>query len=524
MTQNGYQLTYEFLVDQLEHRGHPVKQIGKAKRADAQCPACQVAGSLYIISHKGTAKFLCRDSNCTQADILAKLGFQSNSVPSEPKPHSGQLRIAYRLENSQRDKLLHVYGLGWHYWDGKRWAGDDLGMAHRAVREELRFALAESFSDHDLRRDVQKCESANGIDGVLRIAATMPQFAVTVRDLDADPYLLNVANGTLDLRTFELLPHRPSDRITRVARGAYDPEALASSWPAFLARVLPDAPVREYLQRVAGVALLGKVVEHVLPILTGTGANGKGTFYKALCWALGDYASTVEPDLLMHRQGAHPTGEMDLFGRRLVVVSESERDRRLAEATMKRLTGGDTIRARRMRQDFVEFEPSHTPVLITNHLPKVSGDDRAIWRRLRVVPFNVEIPQAERDAHLDERLQAEADAVLAWAVAGWMQYAAHGLDEPAAVLVATDEYQRSSDAVGRFVDEECVTTTPALKATTAQLHEAWERWRTADGAEPMSLKAFGMALTDKGYPASAPVNGKKWRQGIALKVAEEGGR
>ena len=135
--------------------------------------------------------------------------------------------------------------------------------------------------------------------------------------------------------------------------------------------MLPDEPVRAYLQRVVGVALLGKVIEHVLAILTGTGANGKGTCYKALCWALGDYASTVEPDLFMHREGAHPTGEMDLLGKRLVVVSESERDRRLAEATMKRLTGGDTIRARRMRQDFVEFEPvAHA---VADHQPPAEG-------------------------------------------------------------------------------------------------------------------------------------------------------
>ena len=274
---------------------------------------------------------------------------------------------------------------------------------------------------------------------MLAIAAALPGFAATVRELDADPYLLNVANGTHDLRTGELKPHDPRDRITKVTRAAYDPDAPAPTWVAFLEKVLPDELVRAYLQRVTGVALLGKVIVHILAILTGTGANGKGTFYKGLCWALGDYASTVEPDLFMHREGAHPTGEMDLLGKRLVVVSESERDRRLAEATMKRLTGGDTIRARRMRQDFVEFEPAHTPLLITNHLPKVSGDDPAIWRRLRVVPFTVEIPEAERDPHIDEQLQAEADAVLSWAIAGWHDYRDGGLAEPQAVLIATGD-------------------------------------------------------------------------------------
>lgn len=438
--------------------------------------------------------------------------------------HTAQLQFAYRLADLAKGQLLHVHGIGWHYWTGTCWTYDDKGMAFRTVYKLLKALWKHAFGDTDqakeLAKAISRCETANGVAGILTLARALPEFAVTVRDLDADPYLLNCANGTLDLRTMELRDHDAADRITMVTRAAYDPDAAAATWNRFLARVLPDEDVRAYLQRVTGVGLLGKVAEHILAILTGTGANGKGTFYKAVLWALGDYGSTVEPDLLMHRQGAHPTGEMDLLGRRLIVVSESERDRRLAEATMKRLTGGDTIRARRMHKDFIEFEPSHTPLLITNHLPKVAGDDPAIWRRLRLVPFTVEIPPSERDPYLDEGLQIEADAVLAWALAGWADYRRGGLAEPQAVLVATGDYQKSSDAVARFIEECCVTSSPVLQATTAQLFAEWERWRVNDGAEPLSLKAFGRAITNKGYPASAPSNGKKWRKGIALAVTE----
>lgn len=438
----------------------------------------------------------------------------------ETEQHSGQVRMAYRLAETHADRLMHVAGLGWHSWDGTRWKVDDTGEATRAVLAVLRAAMAESVGAEDgrtLRRDVAKCESANGIAGVLEIASALTPFAVAVCDLDVDPYLLNTAAGTIDLRTNQLNRHNPADRITRVTVAGYDPGAVASSWPRFIEKVLPDTEVRDYMQRVVGVALVGRVVEHVLPILTGTGANGKGTLYKALLHALGDYASTVEPDLFMHRQGAHPTGEMDLMGRRLVAVSESEKDRRLAEATMKRLTGGDTIRARRMRQDFVEFEPSHTPLLITNHLPKVSGDDPAIWRRIRVIPFDVVVPPEERDGQLDEKLAAEADAVLGWALAGYRAYVdGGGLNEPASVKVATNGYQRDSDAVARFIADMCVTSTPALKATTTQLHDEWVKWANLDGADPMSQKAFGLALDRLGYPAGKPSNGKRWRTGIAI--------
>lgn len=441
----------------------------------------------------------------------------------EHEQHSGQVRIAYRLAESHADRLLHVAGVGWHFWDGARWKEDEVGVSKRAVIDVLKAALVESLEDRKLRRDVTKCESANGIAGVLEVAAALEVFGCAVTDLDADPYLLNTATGTLDLRDLTLRRHDPADRITKVTTAGYDPDAPASSWPRFIAQVLPVTEVREYTQRVAGVALLGRVVEHILPILTGTGANGKGTLYKALLHALGDYGSTVEPDLFMHRQGAHPTGEMDLLGRRLIAVSESEKDRRLAEATMKRLTGGDTIRARRMRQDFVEFEPSHTPLLITNFLPKVSGDDPAIWRRIRVVPFDVVVPEDQRDGQLDEKLAAEADAVLAWMVAGYGAYVAGGgLNEPDSVRVATDTYQRDSDAVARFVADGCITSTPTLKATTAALHEAWTRWAVTDGAETMSQKAFGAALDRLGYPVTTRTAAGRWRAGIGIPADIEG--
>lgn len=434
--------------------------------------------------------------------------------------HRGQPRMAYRLARDYRGRLLHVTGLGWHEWDGQRWARDESGAATRAVLDVLKRAWNEARDDKDLAADVRKCESHAGITGVLAIAGALTDFTSTGRDLDPDPYLLNTPDGTFDLRTGELRPHDPADRITKITRVSVTNDAVeGSSWHTFLARVLPDAEVRGYLQRVTGVGLLGKVTEHILPILTGTGANGKSTFVNALLFALGDYASTVEPDLFLHRPGAHPTGEMDLMGRRVVVVSESEKDRRLAEATMKRLTGGDTIRARRMRQDFVEFEPSHTAILVTNHLPKVSGDDPAIWRRLRVIPFGVEIPATERDKTLDDRLQADASSVLAWALAGWHDYRRRGdLDEPADVQVATDRYQKASDAVARFIEECCVTSTPALKATTSQLFEAWEKWRADDGTEPMSQKSFGQALDSHGYPVTDRTMKGRWRAGVGLRI------
>ena len=432
------------------------------------------------------------------------------------RTHRGQVRMAYRLAATFEHQLLHVSGLGWFAWDGTRWARDESGVAKRSVLQVLREALSDSLDDKELRTDVRKCETASGVAGVLEIAAALEPFTATVRDLDADPWLLNVANGTIDLRTMELRPHNPADRITKSCRGSYDPESAAPEWDTFLARVLPDEDVRRFLQRLVGVGLLGEVREHVLPILTGVGQNGKGVFDGVVRHVLGDYAIAAEPDLFMHRDGGHPTGEMDLRGVRWAVVSETEKDRRLAEATMKRLTGGDTIRARRMRQDFVEFTPSHTALLITNYLPKVSGDDEAVWRRLRVVPFDVVIPPEERDGELGSRLQLEADGVLSWAVAGYREYVQRGLDEPLSVRRATDSYHLSSDAIGRFIAERC-TVGVLMRATTTALHEAFAEWQVSDGCEPIGKRTFAQMLDKRGYPADPSVNGKRWRRGIGLR-------
>jgi putative DNA primase/helicase len=524
-------IAYTEGVDALKRRGvHvPDDKPGVPALHKVQCPLCSPHDpadiSLTIQSRMKNLEMVC-SNGCDQVRILQVLGFPGVQWADPPprrqgtEEHSGQVRIAYRLQRSDVGRLLHVHSLGWHYWDDGRWQIDNRGIAKRAVLDVLRQALADSLVDQNLRADVAKCETANGLDGVLRVAAALDGFACTVDDLDADPWLLNVANGTLDLRTMELRDHDPADRITKKTRGAYDPDAPAEVWPRFIGRVLPDEQVRAYLQRVAGVSLLGKVAEHILPILTGTGANGKGVWYTAMLWALGDYAAPADPELFHSREGAHPTGQMDLLGRRMVVVSESDEGRRLAEATMKRLTGGDLVKARYMHRDLITFTPSHTAFLITNHLPKVSGDDQAVWRRIRVIPFDVTIPPDERDGHLDEKLQAEADAVLAWAIAGWKAYRNNDdkLAEPPQVLAATGKYQQDSDAVGRFVDEECVTSSPALQATTSKLFDVWEQWRFREGAEQLSQKAFGQALDKKGYPVTSRTNSGRHRGGIDVKV------
>lgn len=477
------------------------------------CKCSQSTGSAGTSSSKGKLKMTAAQSK-SGTQLVGR---------SVDQVHSGHVRMAHRLAKSHGNRLLYVHGIGWHYWERTRWRADDSeARVKRAAMKVIAESIAEVIGNPSdeakrLRSDARKCESSSGLDGMIRVARALKPFAATVDDIDADPYLLNVANGTVDLHTGMLRPHDPADRITKICNGAYLPDtaSVGANWSTFLERVQPDDAMRSFTQRLIGVGLIGRIHEHILPILVGKGANGKSVFCEAIQFALGDYAITAEPDLLMHRDNAHPTGEMDLRGCRWVIVSESDKDRRLAETTVKRLTADAKVRARRMRQDFVEFRASHTLMLVTNHKPTVSGDDLAIWRRLRVVPFDVQIPKIEQDNSLGEKLQLEADAVVTWAIAGLMAYSQRGLDEPSEVLRATDAYHQESDDVGRFIAECCVVG-PAQRVEPQRLHDDWCKWQIESGCRAIGIRTFGKIMTERGFLTNPSSNGKRWRTGIGL--------
>lgn len=447
----------------------------------------------------------------------------ASGEPPGVERHRGQLRIAERLAAGYAERLLYVRGAGWHTWDGARWAPDDRGHATRAVVATLKRALAEAAQmpsrERDaLHNDVRRCESAAGVDGVLRLASAHKRFAATVADLDGDAHLLNTASGTLKLDAGQLRAHHPGDRITKLCGAGYDPAAVAPGWEKFLAEALPDPAVREFLRRLIGLSLLGKVVEHVLPIFTGAGRNGKGVFVRTVSAALGDYAIEAEPELFLARDRAHPTGQLDLRGVRLATCQETDDGKRLAVATVKRLSGGDTIRARAMRQDFVQFTPSHTPLLTTNHLPKVPADDPALWARLLVVPWGVSFLGRE-DTGLGDRLALELPGVLRWAVSGYEDYQRRRLDPPAAVKVATERYRLTSDALAQFLADRCLTAAPYY-VRSSDLWQAWQAWTRDNNEHPGNQRELKDALETRGHKSRRTNSGVVFG-GLALAAEHE---
>lgn len=438
-----------------------------------------------------------------------------------------QTQLVYHFLLRYRDAFIYVHGIGWMYWTGTHWAIDKgnarVGDAVHTIGEQIAIEAVTSGT-YDFKKPViNMASTASGIDGVLEIARKKPAFRVDIEELDADPFLLNTPSGTLDLHDFTLAKHKPSDRITKVTRASYDPTAQSKLWEeTFLARILPNPEVRAFLQRYVGVALLGNTPENVLAIGIGTlGRNGKSKFYSAISYMLGDYAISTDSDLLLHRDGAHPTGLMDLMGVRWAVASETEGNKTMASATVKRLTGGDVIRARRMHKDFVQFVPSHTLFLVSNDMPAVKGHDPALWSRLKIIPFHVRIPDSEQIKDLEEQLELQADAILAWAVRGLIDYRARGnsLDDPEEVRIATTEQRDISDEFGAFLSEVCELKTN-YEEESSSLFEAYSDWAKINNAVLMNTTVFGRELTHRGFP-SRKTNGKVLRQGIRLRKTKE---
>lgn len=410
----------------------------------------------------------------------------------------------------------------WLVWDGRRWRVDEEGRLGMAAKETVRSIYREAAGARGkLRRQAiadhaRRSESARRIRAMLELARSEPEVVVLPGALDTDPWLLNVENGTIDLRTGQLREHRREDLITKLAPVRFDPEAKVPTWLKFLERIMSgDAELIEFLQRAIGYALTGSVRERCLFIAHGGGANGKSTFAEAVLGLLGDYGKrTPTETLLARRPGGIPNDVAALKGARFVVAAESDQGRKLAEATVKDLTGGDTISARFMRAEWFEFRPNFKLWLSTNHKPEILGTDRAIWDRIRLVPFNVTIPPDEQDRELGAKLEEERPGILAWAVKGCVKWQQDGLRAPAAVTRATGHYRAEMDSLGSFIADRCLTKGHPL-ALAGALYAAYRVWCEKSGERPLTQRKFGLSLSERGF-SKRRSHGKRYWNGIGL--------
>jgi putative DNA primase/helicase len=391
----------------------------------------------------------------------------------------------------------------WLAFDGACWRRDATGDAERSAKATARALLdrAVKVEDEAGRKKAVRwaltSQSDRGLRAMVTVAATEPGLALVADALDSDPWLLTCANGTLDLRAGTLRPHDPADLITMATDIAYDPDADCPRWRAFMREVFADdTELIEFLQRFIGYCLTGDTREHVLAVFHGGGRNGKSTLVKILQRLLGDHAITAELTTFLRARGDRgPRNDLARLHRaRLVTAAESGEGRRLDEATVKELVGGDRMAARFLYGEHFEFVPHFKLAIVTNHRPKVDGDDDAIWARLRLVPFDVCF-EGREDKTLDARLEAELPGILAWAVQGCLDWQGDGLGTAAAVTSATAAYRQDEDVLGAFLAERCILDG---EIGPAELRLAYETFCEQLGEKPLAANVLGKKLARRG--------------------------
>ncbi|MCL4502029.1 MAG: phage/plasmid primase, P4 family [Deltaproteobacteria bacterium] len=469
-------------------------------------------------------------------------GLKKQARPPEPPPLAAGGFTMSDLGNARRLVALHGRDLlyshlskKWFIWSGKNWAVDSSGEVERRAKSTVGEIYREAAEATDLKvrealgKWALACEDSKRIIAMMRLAQSEPGMPVAPAQFDADSWLLNCQNGTVDLRTGELKPHDPADLLTCLAPVDYEPDRPCPEWEKFLYQVMlveerPEVAddMVNFLLRALGYSLTGSCQEQCLFMLWGAGANGKSTLLELIAKVLGTYSrnTPVETLLARNKGGEIPTDVARLDGPRFVTAKEVDRGRRLSESLVKELVGQDTITARFLYGEYFDFKPQFKLWIATNNKPRISGSDNSIWRRIMFLPFLLNVPKEEQDAELPEKLWAEAPGILAWLVRGCLLWQEMGLDPPQEVLEATAEYRAEMDVLAEFLEAKCLKG-GTLAVSAADLYKAYQDWAEEQGLtekERLKKRSFGLALGEHGFQSFKSGGGVRSWRGLGLRT------
>ncbi len=522
------------------------------------CPAHDGKGTTSLFYNPATGAVKCL-AGCSHALLLLAAGLpafpvnqprvyfvsqQGTQAPppisdepqkegdDEPKEELDCTDMANGFRFDRRNRLTVRYNYAskkWYVFDGRRWLDDDTGEVNRLAKQTAISILIEAANTvDDKQRDaLTKWSKASRNDSKLRamLHQAESELPVKLEVFDADPMLFNCANGTIDLRTGQLRPHRREDMLTKLSPVTYDAEAQPVRWLAFLDRIFEgDEQLIKFIQKSIGYSLTGNTSEQCLFICHGVGANGKSVLMRTISAILADYGQQIRTETLMVKSYQTVNNDIAaLRGARFVSAIETDDGQKLAESIVKQLTGGDAVRARFLFQESFEFTPQFKIWLAANHRPEVKENGHAIWRRIRLVPFNVIIPKAEQNLEFFEcELQDELPGILAWAVEGCRLWQREGLNEPEAVTKATAEYREEMDVLADFLSERCVVG-ENYQATTTELYNAYETWCLDNGEKAKSAKWLNGQLRDRGFEPGRSRAARFWK-GIGLVRPDSDGK
>ena len=441
--------------------------------------------------------------------------------------HSTDAGNAERLVDRHGRDLRFIEAWGWRFWDGPRWQVDDIGEVGRRALETVREILAEAakLEDKGERKKLAgfafKSESRASISNLTKLAEDLACVRARPAEFDCNPWLLNVKNGTLDLQNGKLPPHNREDMITRLAPVEWNPAADRPIFLSFLNQIINgNKALILFVQKLVGYCLTGLTTEQILIILWGCGANGKTTLVEVLSALLGEYAAkSPVSTFLLNRNDSIPNDLAALQGVRFVYASEVDEGRRLAESLVKDVTGGERIRARFLHKEFFEYKPEFKLWLSTNHKPVIRGSDHAIWRRIRLVPFEVTFPNEKQDKRLAEKLKTELPGILRWAVEGCLAWQREGLEPPKEVVQATDTYREEMDTLAAFL-RDCTETDATGGVSAKELYRTYCAWCEQNGERPGTQTSLGIRLNERGFDRTHKASGTWW---IGIRLREEEG-
>jgi P4 family phage/plasmid primase-like protien len=435
------------------------------------------------------------------------------------------LENAARFAEKHREKIRFCHKFNkWFVWNGKCWEMDASGGVWRLAREYVLSMLegARSIKDDKERafflKEMAKLQNEKKLTSMLNLARHLDRIPIAPEDLDKNLMLFNCDDVTVDLRTFEYVPHDPENFITKLSPFPMDADATCPKWKDHLNRIMGgNQDLIEFLQRAFGSTLAGDNRNRKLFLLWGSGANGKSVTLETIQAVMGDYAmKTPAETLLVKRFESIPNDLARLNGARFVYTSEVSDGKKMAEALVKELTGDKFITARFMRGEWFEFPVTFKIFLATNHLPTVRGTDPAIWDRIMLIPFNVRIPEDERRAREDliDEFRVEASGILKWLLLGCHDWLLGGLNPPPEVLAANVTYREQMDTLKTFFDDECILSEKA-HVTSKDLYAAYEKWAKDNGEDPITKTNFGKRLREKGFKDGRDRGVRCWK-GIGL--------
>lgn len=438
----------------------------------------------------------------------------------------GDVRNARHFAQMFRGSIVFVYGINkWLRWSADRWVLCDQGQEMEAVKQAAAAVLADAVAafkiDPDRAkqylRDAASAHNLSRLKATLELARSEPGMAARHADLDADPVLLGVGNGVVDLRSGRLIANRPDMLITRHCAADYDLPTACPRWLQFMSEVFAgDVATIAAVQRLLGYSLTGLNSEEILVFCIGFGANGKSILGNIVNRITGGYSKVAPHSLLAARRGDDHSARGDiamLEGARLVSVNELPGGMQLNEQAVKALAGREPISARPLYGEFFTFDPRFTVWVRTNHRPIIKGDDDGIWRRIVVLPFRQKFEGPQCDKQLESKLWAERNGILHWMIEGARRYLASGnLTLSPAILAQQSQYRSESDLLGEFLAD-CAVVDPASRVLDKDLFGRWGVWCEGSGLKAGSKNTFTQRLAERGFPIRQS-NGKRFYAGL----------